>query len=221
MSHRTPGLRGESPDGRMTSTCSAAGPAQDLPQGRRRGPRAARRRPRGRPRRVRRDRRRQRLRQEHAAAPARHARRARRRRRSTSTASGSTTCPTAQRDALRNRTFGFIFQFYHLLPELTTLENVLMPPMIRHGALVASWGSGASSAREAAELLERVGLGHRLDAPAARAVRRRDAAGGHRPGPGRRPARSCWPTSRPATSTPATGQEILRPAPRLEPRARA
>src|SRR5437868_7502143 len=31
--------------------------------------------------------------------------------------------PSEQRDELRNRTFGFIFQFYHLLPELSTLEN--------------------------------------------------------------------------------------------------
>src|SRR6516162_8920316 len=38
--------------------------------------------------------------------------------------------PAEARDRLRNQTFGFIFQFYHLLPELTTLENVLMPKMI-------------------------------------------------------------------------------------------
>ena len=40
-----------------------------------------------------------------------------------------------ERDQLRNRTFGFIFQFYHLLPELNTLENVLMPAMITHSLL--------------------------------------------------------------------------------------
>src|ERR1700758_5525557 len=38
--------------------------------------------------------------------------------------------PGDRRDRLRNQTFGFIFQFYHLLPELTTLENVLMPHLI-------------------------------------------------------------------------------------------
>src|SRR5579884_1011237 len=38
--------------------------------------------------------------------------------------------PAEHRDLLRNRTFGFIFQFYHLLPELSTVENVLVPAMI-------------------------------------------------------------------------------------------
>ena len=41
--------------------------------------------------------------------------------------------PARRRDHLRNRRFGMIFQFYHLLPELTTLENVLAPLMIAHG----------------------------------------------------------------------------------------
>src|SRR5713226_9506030 len=43
--------------------------------------------------------------------------------------------PGEERDRLRNQTFGFIFQFYHLLPELTTLENVLVPQMIAHSVL--------------------------------------------------------------------------------------
>ncbi|MGB0741007.1 MAG: ABC transporter ATP-binding protein, partial [Planctomycetaceae bacterium] len=41
----------------------------------------------------------------------------------------------AARDQLRNRVFGFIFQFYHLLPELSLLENVMAPLMIRHSIL--------------------------------------------------------------------------------------
>jgi lipoprotein-releasing system ATP-binding protein len=69
--------------------------------------------------------------------------------------------PDRKRDELRNRAFGFIFQFYHLLPELTTLENVLMPQWIRHGAW-SYWGRRQRIRREAEALLERVGLGHRL-----------------------------------------------------------
>src|SRR5262245_20089289 len=66
-----------------------------------------------------------------------------------------------ERDRLRNGTFGFIFQFYHLLPELTALENVLMPEMIRHGVL--GWlGGRRALRRKAEELLERVQLSHRL-----------------------------------------------------------
>ena len=68
--------------------------------------------------------------------------------------------PAEVRDRLRNRTFGFIFQFYHLLPELTALENVLMPQMIGH--TVRGWFSRRRELRaRAAELLERVGLGQR------------------------------------------------------------
>ena len=43
--------------------------------------------------------------------------------------------PAATRERIRNDRFGMIFQFYHLLPELTTLENVLAPLMIGQ----ASW----------------------------------------------------------------------------------
>ncbi len=70
--------------------------------------------------------------------------------------------PEKRRDALRNQTFGFIFQFYHLLPELTALENVMLPRMISHGVL-AYWSIRKQVRSEAQELLERVGLGHRLD----------------------------------------------------------
>ncbi len=70
--------------------------------------------------------------------------------------------PDRRREEMRNRTFGFIFQFYHLLPELSTLENVLTPLMIRHG--LWSYMSRRRRLRaEATALLERVGLGHRLD----------------------------------------------------------
>ncbi len=69
--------------------------------------------------------------------------------------------PARDRDHLRNRRFGMIFQFYHLLPELTTLENVLSPLMIAHGAW--SYLRHRSEHRARAEkLLEMVGLSHRL-----------------------------------------------------------
>jgi lipoprotein-releasing system ATP-binding protein len=69
--------------------------------------------------------------------------------------------PGRERDRLRNATFGFIFQFYHLLPEFNTLDNVLMPQMIGHS--VFGWLTQRRTLRKrATELLERVGLGHRL-----------------------------------------------------------
>jgi lipoprotein-releasing system ATP-binding protein len=66
-----------------------------------------------------------------------------------------------RRDKLRNGTFGFIFQFYHLLPELTALENVLMPQLIQSSVFGWLWRRRAMRQR-ATELLERVGLGQRL-----------------------------------------------------------
>jgi lipoprotein-releasing system ATP-binding protein len=54
-----------------------------------------------------------------------------------------------------------IFQFYHLLPELSTLENVLAPIMIRYGFL-SYWRQKRVHQERAKELLDLVGLGHRL-----------------------------------------------------------
>jgi lipoprotein-releasing system ATP-binding protein len=67
----------------------------------------------------------------------------------------------AGRDRLRNRQFGMIFQFYHLLPELSTLENVLSPLMITHSTWSFLRNRRQHWAR-AEELLNIVGLGHRL-----------------------------------------------------------
>lgn len=69
--------------------------------------------------------------------------------------------PTASRDALRNTAIGIVFQSYHLLPELTAIENVLSPLMVRHGVL--EWLRVRSAAvAKATDLLRRFGLGGRL-----------------------------------------------------------
>ena len=62
-----------------------------------------------------------------------------------------------------------IFQFYHLLPELTTLENVLSPLMIAQG-VGAFCGIAAQHRARAEELLEMVGLEPSAEAPAAGAI---------------------------------------------------
>lgn len=68
---------------------------------------------------------------------------------------------SSERDHLRNRTFGYIFQFYHLLPEFSVLENVSMPGLIHHSVL--SWlGHRREQLKAAQAILDRVGLGHRL-----------------------------------------------------------
>jgi len=66
----------------------------------------------------------------------------------------------AQRDAYRNRDIGVIFQFYHLLPELSAVENVLAPLMI--GRSTWEYFRHRKEARRRAEaMLDRVGLLHR------------------------------------------------------------
>jgi len=83
------------------------------------------------------------------------------------------TLGAGERGRLRNQVMGFVFQFYHLLPELTGLENVLMPSMIQHGAL--AWRRHKKEAlRRARSLLDLVGLTDRLT------HRPRELSGGER-----------------------------------------
>lgn len=67
----------------------------------------------------------------------------------------------AGKNVLRNRHIGMIFQAYHLVPELTALENVLSPAMIRYGAF-GYWRRRRELHREARALLDTVELSHRL-----------------------------------------------------------
>ena len=63
----------------------------------------------------------------------------------------------AERARLRNEQVGFVFQFYHLLPELNALENVILPAMI-----LSRSGKTPSLEARGVELLDRVGLKHRM-----------------------------------------------------------
>jgi lipoprotein-releasing system ATP-binding protein len=71
------------------------------------------------------------------------------------------TMSATERSRLRNVEFGFVFQFYHLLPELNVLENTELAAMVKYSWL--SFRSQKKQLRErAADLLDQFGLGHRM-----------------------------------------------------------
>ena len=116
-------------------------------------------------------------------------------------AGASIICRPQQRDELRNGTFGFIFQFYHLLPELNTLENVMVPMMISNS--VWSWfgnrrprqpaAGGGDSRQGRPEPSSEASPGELSGGEMQRAAIARAWSIGRA---------CCSPTSRPATSTP-------------------
>jgi len=83
------------------------------------------------------------------------------------------TLPRREKARLRNQTFGFVFQFYHLLPDLSVIENVMLPALVATG--IFSGGEFRKRKRAEAEaLLEEVGIAHR------RRARPRDLSGGEK-----------------------------------------
>ncbi|MEC8114970.1 MAG: ABC transporter ATP-binding protein [Planctomycetota bacterium] len=67
-----------------------------------------------------------------------------------------------ERETYRNRAIGFVFQSYHLMPELNVLENVMVASMVGHDPF--AWRSmHAEASARAEELLDAFGLGHRFE----------------------------------------------------------
>ena len=62
----------------------------------------------------------------------------------------------SQKGQLRNKSLGFVYQFHHLLPEFTAIENVAMPLLIRRMRR-------EQALTQAVEMLKKVGMGHRLE----------------------------------------------------------
>lgn len=69
--------------------------------------------------------------------------------------------PIGERARLRHQQVGFVFQFYHLIPELTALQNVLLARMM-DASVLQYWGKRKEAKASAVAMLEHVGLGERL-----------------------------------------------------------
>jgi len=68
---------------------------------------------------------------------------------------------SSQKNVVRNREIGFVFQFYHLLPELNVLQNTLLATKVQHGWL-GYRSRRAETESRAAELLKSLGVDHRM-----------------------------------------------------------
>lgn len=69
--------------------------------------------------------------------------------------------PVGERARLRHRQVGFVFQFYHLIPELTALQNVLLARMMT-ASVLGYWRQRKQARAAATTMLQQVGLGDRL-----------------------------------------------------------
>ena len=107
--------------------------------------------------------------------------------------------PLSERARVRNREIGFIFQSFNLIGDLTVFENVELP--LTYRGMKRRRAQGALQRRARARR-----HGAPRQAPAQPALGRSAAARRRRPRRRRRAARSCWRTSRPATSTRRTAR---------------
>ncbi len=113
---------------------------------------------------------------------------------------------------LRGQRIGFVFQFFHLLPSLTALENVLVPMEIAGGKNAGQPGRGAARR-------SRTGGARRITI--RRSCRAANSSGSRSPGRWPTIRRSCWPTNRPAIWTVPDRAAGHRSAAQRQPRSAA
>ena len=122
-------------------------------------------------------------------------------------------CPTSERTLLRRRALGFVYQFHHLLPEFSALENVMLPQMIAGVPRRRRPRQGRDAARPRRARARGSTIARRGCRAASSSASRSSA---------RSPTtrRSCWPTSRPAISTTRPASSVMANADRDRPRHR-